>query len=121
MAGINGLGIGQMRPWSRHHLVTLQSPAVVVETGNAGGYTETWSDLSPATSWASIRGGEGDTENVTAGIERSSASHTVEIDYHAQVTLKSRVVFGSRHLYVRGIDNVDERNITMILTCEEIA
>jgi SPP1 family predicted phage head-tail adaptor len=105
----------------RRHRVTLQAPSVVEEAAGAGGFTETWADLSPANVWARVIPSQGTNESVAGNVERAAVTHRVELDYHAELTTKCRVVLGDRYLYVRGIANWDERNKTQILTCEERA
>lgn len=46
--------------------------------------------------------------------------HEVTIRYHAGVTLDTVVGFRGRELFVRGVQNVGERNVEMRLLCEEI-
>lgn len=101
----------------RRHQVTLQRVSGRVAAGD--GHQDTWSDY--ATVWASV-------VPVTASaVERQVAStlqvpvtHAVEIDYRDDVRAAHRVKFGaSRYLYVRGLQNVDERNVTLSLACEE--
>lgn len=46
--------------------------------------------------------------------------HYVTIRYHAGVTLDTVIGFRGRELYVRGVQNVEERNVEMRLYCEEI-
>lgn len=46
--------------------------------------------------------------------------HYVTIRYHAGVTLDTVIGFNGREIYVRGVQNVEERNVEMRLYCEEI-
>lgn len=64
---------------------------------------------------------------VRAAIEPSPPSqddrrtmHYVTIRYHAGVTIDTVIGFKGRELYVRGVQNVEERNVEMRLYCEEI-
>lgn len=106
------LSAGQLR-----HPLTLQNPTVSGES--AGGYSETWANASPATLWCQVSPASGATEGVSNNAERAPITHDVICRYHASLTAKSRLVFGSRYLYVRGIANVDERNRVLQLACEE--
>ena len=61
-----------------------------------------------------------------SAVERQSANtlqvpvtHLVEIDYRDDVRAAHRVVLNGRYLYIRGLQNVDERNVTWQLSCEE--
>lgn len=104
---------------ARRHLVTLDSPTVAAD--GEGGYTETFANLTPATTWAAI-------EPATAAIvERrvgntieAKVTHLVTMPYHSGVSTTTRITFGSRYLYVRGIQNMDEVNNQLILACEEV-
>ena len=73
------------------HLVLLQSPGSPVPDGD-GGWTETWSDLSPSTWHVSIEPATArDLERVSAGTVMSTASHIVKGRYHPGVTTKTRI------------------------------
>jgi SPP1 family predicted phage head-tail adaptor len=107
------MDIGAMR-----HRITLQTPSTATPDGD-GGFTNTWAAL--ATVWASIVPATArDLERVVAGTVQSSATHLVTIRYLAGVTTKTRVVFGSRLLSVTGMQNPEERNISLVLVCQEI-
>jgi SPP1 family predicted phage head-tail adaptor len=106
-----------VRAGELRHLITLQTPSTAAPDGD-GGFTNTWTDL--ATVWASIVPATArDLERVVAGTVQSSATHLVTIRYLAGVTTKTRVVFGSRLLSVTGVQNTDERNISLVLVCQE--
>jgi SPP1 family predicted phage head-tail adaptor len=106
-----------MRAGTLRHLVTLQTPASASD--GDGGFTDTWTTL--ATVWASIVPATArDLERVVAGTVQSSATHLVTIRYLAGVTTKTRVVFGSRLFSVTGMQNPEERNISLVLVCQEI-
>lgn len=74
-------------------------------------------DLNPAGTWAQIEpffpGASADSSRVTA--------HSVRIRYHPQVTVDTRIVFGTRELFVKGVQNINEANAEMVLYCEEVA
>ena len=61
-----------------------------------------------------------DMERFVATTVQAAARRIVEMDYHPQVTTKTRIVFGSRVLQITGIDNVDERDRELILACVEV-
>jgi SPP1 family predicted phage head-tail adaptor len=106
-----------VRAGELRHLITLQTPSTAAPDGD-GGFTNTWTDL--ATVWASIVPATArDLERVVAGTVQSSATHLVTIRYLAGVTTKTRVVFGSRLFSVTGVQNTDERNISLVLVCQE--
>jgi head-tail adaptor len=104
----------------KRHLVTLQNPGVDVPDGR-GGVTNVPEYLTPPTMYAAIRPATArDLERSVANTVQSTASHIVELDYHPQVTTATRVLFGSRVLQVVGVQNPDERNVDMVLACEEV-
>jgi head-tail adaptor len=102
------------------HLVTFQGPGAVVPDGD-GGWTTTYGDLTPATSYVSIEPATArDLERVTAGTILSTATHIVEGDYRHDVTLESRMIFNGRTFSITGKTNVEERSITMVLIAVEV-
>jgi|SRR5262245_55307440 len=108
----------------RPHKVTFQNPGEPVPDGQ-GGYTEGWTDLDPPSMFVQIRPASvADLERVASGTVTSSATHLVTGPFHPGVTTKTRVTFTdrsgrARELAVAGIVNPEERNIEMILLCEE--
>jgi head-tail adaptor len=95
--------VGRLNKW-----VTLsRSPQ---ETNDSDGFFEA---LDPEGVWAAIQpqGATGDGRTV---------SHFVTIRYHEQVDMDTRIVYGTRELFVRGFQNVDEQNVEMRLVCEEV-
>ncbi len=40
--------------------------------------------------------------------------------YHPQVTIDTRILFGARQLFVKGVQNVGERNRELRCVCEEV-
>ena len=69
--------------------------------------------LSPRDVWAQI-------DNQGSGGERVT-THAVTIRHHPEVTIDTVVVYGTRYLFVRSVQNVNEDDIEMRLLCEEIA
>jgi SPP1 family predicted phage head-tail adaptor len=103
----------------RRHLVTLQNPGPAVPD-NEGGYTQSWEYLTPSTAWASITPATArDLERVVAGTVQSTATHIVQILFHPGVTTQTRLLFKGRTLQVTGVSNWEERDVMLILTCEE--
>lgn len=47
-------------------------------------------------------------------------SFTVEAPYHAQVDTFTVLTYEGRQLFVKGVQNVDEKNVDMVLFCEEV-
>jgi head-tail adaptor len=102
------------------HKVRLQNPGPPVSDGE-GGYTQSWTDLTPATWDCSIDPATArDLERVTAGTTLATASHVVRGRYHPGITTATRILFGARTLYVNGVANPEERNVETIALCQEI-
>jgi head-tail adaptor len=93
------------------------------ETDDSDGYFE---PLSPSEWWASI-------QPLSPGSgEGRAVQHQVAMRWHPQVTMDTRIVYldpyrktdanptGQRELFVRGFQNVNERNEKLYLLCEEI-
>lgn len=107
------MDIGALR-----HQVTLQGPGTAVSDGD-GGYTQTPAAIG--TVFASIQPATArDLERIVANVEQSNASHLVTIRYRDDVDTTTQVLFGTRVLKVTGVQNPDERNISLVLVCTEI-
>lgn len=80
-------------------------------SGDSDGYFE---PLSPEYAWVSI-------EPLAPGSVDSTRlqGSIVTMDYHPQLSVETRLLYGTRQLFVKGIQNVDERNHTMVCYCEE--
>lgn len=103
-----------MRPGRLNKWVTLsRSPQT---TPDSDGFFE---DLDPAGVWASI-------QPLQPQGDGRSIFHYVTMRFHPQVTVDTRILHGTRadgsprELFVRGVQNVDERNVEMRLYCEEV-
>jgi len=109
-----------MRAGALRHQVTLEQPGAAVPDGE-GGYTETWTALTPSPVWAAIQPASArDLERVFAGASQATASHLVTLRYHAGVTTATRLTFGTRVFAITGVQNLDERNKELVLACEEV-
>jgi len=103
------------------HRVRFENPGPPVPDGD-GGYTQSWTPIDPLEWFASVRPATArDLETAVAGTVGATATHIVTADYHAGVTIKSRVVKldDGRLFTVTGLQNPDERDVTMILSCQE--
>jgi head-tail adaptor len=80
--------------------------------------------LSPARVWATVQPG-------SPGNDGRSIWHLVTMRYHKQVTMDTRIVLVHktreiegrevpRELFVKGFQNVDERDDELKLLCEEV-
>ena len=57
-----------------------------------------------------------------ASTTQAPATHLVTLDYDARIKATHSVLFGTRRLHIVGPpQNVDERNVTLVLPCEERA
>lgn len=52
--------------------------------------------------------------------DENKTTHIVEGRYHSQITMNTRITHETRQLFVRGIQDVNERHETLILLCEEV-
>jgi SPP1 family predicted phage head-tail adaptor len=109
------MDIGALR-----HRVIIENPGTAVADLD-GGYTEVQTAAVPSPIWASIVPATArDLERVVASAVQSTATHVVTVRYHPAITTKTRLRFGSRVFAVTGVQNQDERNLELKLTCEEI-
>lgn len=76
--------------------------------------------LSPPNAWCAIMPSIG-------SVDQRTTEHLVEMRYHPQVSVDTclsyvdPVLLRTRQLFVRGVQNIDEANDVMRLTCEELA
>lgn len=106
----------------RPHYILLQNPGPVVPDG-AGGFTQTWSDLSPASVFSKIAPATADElERVAAGgtTVEASATHVISMPYHAGVTTKTRAVHNGRTFQFTGVSSPDERQQETIAIATEV-
>lgn len=105
----------------RRHLVTVQGPGAgsIVDGDWVPG---TPTPLDPPTWWCSINpASQRVLERVAAGTVIAEASHVVEGDYHPGINTQTQLVFEGRTLYVKGVSDPEERHITTIALCSEVA
>jgi len=111
----NVLPVGQ-----RRHLVTLQGPVTTVSDGQ-GGYTQTPAALDPPTWYCAIRpASQRELERTTAGTTLTTATHIVEGAYRSDIKTSTQIVFNGRTLFVNSVVNPEERNISLVLLCNEV-
>jgi head-tail adaptor len=102
------------------HLVTVQNPGAPVPDGD-GGYTQTWTDGTPATWHVSIvPATQADLERLAAGTVISSASHVVRGDFRPDVTTLTRLTLGAQVFAITGTVNVDLRSVDMLCGAVEV-
>ncbi len=103
--------------------MTLAGVSTRTKDGD-GGYTETYTTLSPATEWVSaVTAAPGEVERIFGGTVTAQVTEILSLRYLADVTTNTRVTFtdagGTHTLYVRGVVDVDRRNVELQLACEE--
>jgi len=113
MAMLSGVPIGQMR-----ERVMPQTPTRTPD--GAGGYTETWADLATAKIAACIRPAPAAViERIAGGAVRAVLSYLVEVRTLSTLTLQCRLVWGTKHLAIRGMQE-DRKRQRLVLACEEV-
>jgi SPP1 family predicted phage head-tail adaptor len=96
--------------------VTIQNKQSVSD--GQGGFTETWPNGS--TVWASIEPLKG-YERVQAMQMQSPQTHKIMMRYTDEVTTASRLLYGTRVLWVKEILDPDERQRFLQIRAEERA
>ena len=97
-----------MRPGRMNKRITLSRAPQT--TPDSDGFFE---DLTPSSWWAQIE----PLDPVVSDGTRTSA-YRVTMRYHPQVTVDTRILFGTREIFVKGVQNVDEKNAELRLYCE---
>ena len=109
-----------MRAGTLRHVVTFQNPGAAVPDGD-GGWTQAWTDLTPAEWRVSIAPATArDLERVAAGTVLSTASHLIRGRYHSGITTQTRMIFDGRTFSITGVQNIDELGVEMALTAVEV-
>lgn len=105
-----------MRAGSLRHFVTIQH---FVETGrNSRNDPEgEWQDLYLMVPCSVMTKSAGEDEGQRQQV--SSATIEVTMRWHPNVTADHRIKWGTRIFNIDGLNNVDERNRELILTCKE--
>lgn len=99
-----------MRPGRMNKYVTLwKAPD---STPDADGFLEA---LDPPDAWVQIQPLEPFESDGTRVIP-----YRVTMRYHAQINVDSMLKFGTRDIFVKGVQNVDEGDREMRLYCEEV-
>jgi len=104
----------------RPHRILLQNPGAAVPDG-AGGYTQAWTDLAPASVSAKVAPATAaDLERVTTGTAVATATHVVKMPFHPGVAIKTRVIHDGRTFNVTGVANPEERGVETVAVCVEV-
>lgn len=90
----------------------------VTETATNGKITNT--ETSQGTFWAAVKT-LSSTESNTSNKVQATKQHEVTMRYVGNIKQKDILVFNARRLQVTGVDNVDNRNIELIMTCVEVS
>jgi len=98
------------------HLVWVETPTRVSD--GEGGMSEQWAARTGAQVWASISPiqARNQTQYKTVGVD---ATHLVRVDGYVEVEEKDRIRFGTRHLEVLTVENLQERSFEKVCTCLE--
>lgn len=105
---------------SYRHVVAVENPGTPVPDGD-GGYTTDYVPADPPTIDASIEfAAARDLERVTAGTVLTTATHLIRTRFHPGITTDSRLIFEGRRFEVQSVQNVDQRDIALILICSEV-
>jgi hypothetical protein len=103
----------------RPHRVALYKPGAMVPDGD-GGWTAGLDPLDPPLLYVRIEPAVGaDAERVAAGTVLSNTSYLISGPYHPQVTTETQLTYNGRTFMVKGIANLEERNVEMVLICDE--
>jgi hypothetical protein len=106
----------------RRHLVTLSAPSGTPVSDGEGGYIFPMGPLDPPTWWcASLPATQRNLERLTAGTVIASVDHALEGDFHPGITTQTQITFEGRTLYVREVRDPEDRHITTIAFCSEVA
>ncbi len=96
------------------HSIEIQEKTQVAD--GMGGFTETWAKLHGT--WAAIWPVNAKETRENMRLE-ANITHNIRIRYRTGINHTMIIVFGSRTFEIKGIINVDERNIWLDLVCNE--
>ena len=111
----------------RGHWLFLENPGDPVPDGD-GGYTHSWAPLTPPNVWAAIAPASAtDLQRLVASDAiLGVATHVITMPFHPGVSLDTRVTWHrapkrpDRFFQVQSVQNLDEREISLVLVCAEI-
>ena len=107
---------GQLR-----HVLWLENPGPPIPDGD-GGFTQSWTPLTPPTMSARIEPVAGRNLEHVAGSVIQTRTVTVTMRYHAGVTVETRLRrLNGHYLRILSLVNPEERNINLVLQCVEVA
>jgi head-tail adaptor len=109
----------------RTRKLLLDNPGGSVPDGD-GGYIEGWVPLAPPTMWARVNPAtQADLERYAAGTVLSSQTFLIEMPYHREVSVLTRIQMpdpdrGLRTFQVKSVRNLDEARRELVIVAEEI-
>jgi head-tail adaptor len=89
-----------------------------------GGWTDTYTNLTPPTDWVSMASASAeDIERIFGNTLTVAVTEIVSMRYRADMNMNARITFtdagGTHVLYVRGLRDVERRNVELKLACSE--
>jgi SPP1 family predicted phage head-tail adaptor len=109
-----------IEPGGRIHSIRLENPGPPVPDGE-GGYTQSWTALRPPTAKARVDSAtQQKLERIGHSTVSSNATDIVSFPYHSGVTTKTRILLGSRVLYVLSVDDPESQHVNTIAVCTEV-
>jgi head-tail adaptor len=107
---VDAAEVRMLRPGRhRKHVTLSRSPQ---SSPDSDGFFEA---LSPPDWWISIEPLDPSVSDGTRIL-----SYRVKGRYRSDVTVDTRIVYGTRELFVKGVQNVSEQNAELVLYCEEV-
>jgi SPP1 family predicted phage head-tail adaptor len=105
---------------TRDKRVSLANPSGDLPDGE-GGYVPGWAPLEPADVFAHINPASAtDLERAAVGVTVAQATHVIAILYHPQVSVHTRITYGTRQFSVTSVRNPDEANRELIVVASEL-
>jgi len=96
------------------------NPSAIAPDGD-GGFLSVYTPANPPEVDASIQAATvRDLERVTGGTVLGTATHLVRCRYRPDIDINSRLEFEDRLFAVQSAQNVDERDVALVLICAEI-
>jgi SPP1 family predicted phage head-tail adaptor len=92
----------------------VQFQRLVHTSDGAGGFTQSWQNISGAPTRAMVESMNGGERFASARIE-ATATHKITIRYFASITETDAVLFKGKRANIRFINNVEERDLWMVL------
>lgn len=106
-----------MDPGKRNKRITIEAPTD--GKGASGGMTRTWAAVASMPVWAAVRHFGGNEQSaVKQGGEVAVARTEFDISYRAGITARMRVSCDGVVYNIRHVNNWQERNESLVLTCD---